>query len=319
MEPLGVVRLENVVFVPGQACLHDLFGRRIDATMHLQYGRPMRRNAPVIDIPHDLERIEQPVVFGGHLPKHFGHFLLESLSRTWAYAELGLGPTPFAHTRAVFHLHERELLEAVLRPHGAQLLTLSAPTLLSSVIVPDLGIELGRDFHPVMRGVFDTIRDEIAGPVGPPDDTPIYLSRTRLPKDRRATLGEKDLEARLSARGVRIVHPQELPLAEQLRTVARSRDVIGLDGTALHLTVFRSLEGSRTLALGNRLPEPNQLSVDLLRGAHNAALHVLYPIHPRFPGVMGGRELPIGRYRSFLVPRLAERAIARELARPAGR
>jgi hypothetical protein len=215
----------------------------------------------------------------------------------------------------VFHVHERELLEAALRPHHAPLLALGAPTLLSSVIVPDLGIELGRDYHPSMRAVYDTIRDELAGPTGEPDDTPIYLSRTRLPQHLRAILGEHDLEARLAARDVRIVHPQELPLAEQLRLIARSRNVIGLDGTALHLTLFRALEGSRTLALGNRLPEINQLRVDRLRGADNAHLHVLYPIHPRFPGVMGGRELQIGRYRSFLVPRLAERAIMRSLER----
>jgi capsular polysaccharide biosynthesis protein len=214
----------------------------------------------------------------------------------------------------VFHTHERELLEAALRPHGAPLIALTEPTLLSSVLVPDQGIELGRDFHPAMRAVYDTIREELIGPVGPPDDAPVYLSRTRLPGHLRATLGERDLERRLARQGVRVVHPQELPLDEQLRIVSRARVVIGLEGTALHLTLFRSGEGAQTFALSNRLPEVNQLRVDRLRGAENVHLHVQYPIHPRIPGLFGGRELPIGPYRSFLVPRLAERTIMQRLA-----
>jgi capsular polysaccharide biosynthesis protein len=309
-----VVRLKDAVFVPGHACLYDLSGRRIDATVHLREGRPLRRVPPSIVPPSDLQRITDPVVYGGHLPKHFGHFLLESLSRTWIYVEQDLRGVPFVHSRTLFHLHEREMLEAALRPHRAPHVALSAPTLLSSVLVPEQGIELGRDYHPSMRGVYDTIRDELAGPLGAPDDTPVYFSRTHLPKDLRATLGETELEARLSSRGIRVVHPQELPLEEQIRTASQARTVIGLEGTALHLTLFRSQERAQTLSLSNRLPEINQFRVDRLRDAEHIHLHVQYPIHPRFPGVLGGRELAIGRYRSFLVPRLAERSIMRRLA-----
>jgi len=310
---LTVTRLEDVVFVPGYACLYDLAGHRIDVSMHLRDGRPLRRVTPRIDVPDDLRRITTPVVFGGHLPKHFGHFILESLSRLWAYTTHELDGVPLAHSRTVFHTHERELLKATLRPHGAPLLALTEPTLLSAALVPDQGIELGHDYHPAMLAVYDTIREELTGPARSSDDTPVYLSRTRLPGHLRATLGERDLEQRLARRGVRILHPQELALEEQLRVVAGARTVIGLEGTALHLTLFRALEGARTLALSNRRPEINQLRVDRLRGAENVHLRVQYPVHPRVPGLFGGRELRIGPYRSFMVPSLAERAILREL------
>jgi capsular polysaccharide biosynthesis protein len=274
---------------------------------------PLRRVPERIDPPRDPAWITTPVVYGGHLPKHFGHFLLESLGRTWAYRPLGLSGVPFLHLRDRFHLHERELLEAVLRPHGADLLTLTEPTVLTSVLVPEQGIELGREYHPEMRAVYDTIRDEIVGPRTTVDETPLYLSRTKLPKDLRATLGERALEERLAARGVRIVHPQELTLADQLRTVAGARQVIGLTGTATHLTIFRALEGARTVAIGTRLPQDHQVHVDRLRGAEHRHVHAQYPIHPRAPGVLGGRELRVGPYRSFLVPALAERAILNNL------
>ncbi len=314
MQRLEAMHVEDAVFIPGYACLYDLSGRRIDATVHLLDGRARRRTPPVVDLPRDLPVLADPVVYGGHLPKHFGHFLLESLSRLWAYRAHDLGSRPFVHFRPFFHLHERELLEAALRPHGAALHALTEPALLRSVLVPQQGIELGRDYHPAMCDVYDTIREELVGPFTEPDETPIYLSRTRLPQDRRATLGERELEERLSSRGFRIVHPQELSLEEQIRTVSQARYVIGLVGTALHLTVFRAVEGARTLALSNRTPEIHQIRVDRLRGSEYRHMHAQFPIHPRFPGVLGGQVLAVGRYRSFLVPALAERAILRHLA-----
>lgn len=315
MTPIRAQWFEDVLFVPGHACLYERDGRRIDATMHLREGRPLRRVTPRIEPPRDPAVIEEPVVYGGHLPKHFGHFLLESLSRLWAYPCLDLGPLPFVHSRTVFHLHERELLEAALVPHGASLHALTEPTRLSSVLVPELGVILGEDYHPEMRAVYDTIRDTLIGPVGAADETPVYLSRTRLPTALRATRNEPALEERLAARGFRIVHPQELPIEEQIRTVARARTVVGLEGTALHLTLFRSLLPARTISLGTRLPQPHQVRIDLLRGADHRHVHAELPLHPRFPGLFGGRELRIGRYRSFLVPRWAEGAVLREVDR----
>lgn len=314
MERLQSRWFKDVLFVPPHLGLFDADGQRIDASLHLIDGRPHRFVPAGIDVPRDLERVDEPVVYGGHLPKHFGHFLLESLARTWAYPHLDLGALPFVHFRSRFHLHERELLEGALRRHGAPLLPLTRPTILSSVLIPDQGMELGRDYSPEMRAVYDAIREDLIGPDVAPDGVPIYLSRTHLQHDRHATLGEVALEARLAARGIRVVHPQELPLAEQIGAVARARDVIGFDGSAMHLTIFRSLDDARTIALNTRLVEINQLRVDRLRGAKNIHIRAQFPLHPRFPGLFGGKEWKLGPYRSFTAPRAVERAVLRALA-----
>jgi capsular polysaccharide biosynthesis protein len=312
--PLRARWYEGALLIPGNACLFDADGRRIDSSTLQQEGRLVRRPAPDrIDPPRDVDVLPDPVVYGGYLPKHFGHFLLESLVRVWAYATLALGALPFVHTRTTFHVHERELLEAALLPHGAPHIGVSRPTRLASVLVPDQGIELGRDYHPEMIHVYDGIRTSLIGAMGPPERTPVYLSRTRLPSGLRATLGERSLESRLAAQGIRIVHPQELPLGEQLRTVAHAQDVIGLEGTALHLTIFRPLAGARTICLAGRLPESNQQRVDRLRGAEHVHVRAEYPVHPRFPGLFNGRELRLGPYRSFLIPPTAERSVTSAL------
>lgn len=313
MEPLRARWYEGALLVPGNACLFDADGHRIASSTLRQEGRLVRRPAPErIEPPKDLDVITEPVVYGGYLPKHFGHFLLESLVRLWAYGTLGLGPLPFVHTRTTFHVHERELIEAALLPFGAPHVSVARPTRLASVLVPEQGIELGGGHHPEMLQVFDAIRTSLVGTSGTVD---VYLSRTRLPRGRRATLGEPALEARLASRGIRIVHPQELPLGEQIRTVAHAPTVIGLEGTALHLTLFRQLSDARTICLAGRLPEANQERVDHLRGAEHLHVHAEYPVHPRLPGMLGGRELRVGPYRSFLIPAAAERQVVRAIGR----
>ena len=304
---------ENLLYVPGYACLFDSTGRRVDSTVHLREGRPVRSTPTQIIPPAQSALLQDPVVFGGHLPKHFGHFLLESLSRVWIYRSHEARGLPFVHFRTVFHLHERELLEAALKKHAARHIGLSEPTLLRSVFIPDQGLSLGSDYSEEMSGVYDDIREVLCGNDNSSDETPLYLSRTRLPSDRRATLGESALERRLSALGFRILHAQELPLAEQIRQVSGARNVIGLRGSALHLTIFRRLENAQTISLGARLPEMNQARVDAMRNAQHRHIHAEFPIHPRAPGLFGGRELRLGRYRSFLVPPVAERNIVTAL------
>lgn len=313
LEPLSATWSHDLIAVPGLACLYDLDGRRIDATVHRRHGLPVRRVPERIDPPSDPVRVHDPVVYGGHLPKHFGHFLLESLARTWVYPHLQPGPLPFVHFRDRFHLHEEDLLGAVLAPSGAVPMGIAGPTRFDAVLIPEQGMDLGSAYAPEMRAVFDTIRDVIVGGTPQPDDTPVYLSRTRLPADRRATLGEVALERRLQAAGVRIVHPQEQPLREQIALISRARTVIGLHGTALHLTILRDIDGARTVALNPRLPHPPQQHVDLLRGSEHVHLHVQYPLHPRLLGVRGGRALEIGRYRNLVLPRSAARRVLRLL------
>ena len=313
MTALRATWFEDLVVVPRHACLYDTAGRRVDGTVHLRNGRAVRRTPERVELPRITDRIREPVVYGGHLPKHFGHFLLESLVRTWVYPMLRPGPLPFVHFREKFHLHEEDLLDAALRPYGAAPQAVLGPTLLQSVLVPEQGAEFDHIVQDEMRAVYDGIRDTLAGRDLPASDTPLYLSRSRLGRDHRSTLGERSLERRLAQEGIDVIHPQELPLAEQIAAVSAARTVVGLHGTALHLTLFRDLERSRTLALGPRRAHRPQVTIDRFRGAQHRHLHVTWPLHPRLPGLFGGRALELGPYRDLVLPHPAARRVLRAL------
>jgi hypothetical protein len=80
----------------------------------------------------------------------------------------------------------------------------------------------------------------------------VYLSRSRLPPELRRLQGEQGLEQRLLARGWRIIHPELLPVGDQLRTLAGARVIAGEVGSAFHLLMVfgRQMAAKTIITLG---------------------------------------------------------------------
>lgn len=306
--------LRDVLAIPGSYCLYDRDGVRIDSTVTWTAGRRRGPTPDRVEPPRDVTTVTQPVVFGGLFPKaHFGHVLLELFTRLWPYdAHHADASTPivhFTHYRRRLEPFEQQLLDAAFDPPRPPRIAVDRPLLLREVLVPAQAIILGQPMHDAVLPLYDRIRRTLAGP-SHPDAVPVYLSRSRLADDRRLTLGERRLEGLLANRGVRIVHPQELPLEEQIRIVAGASTVIGLAGSALHLTVFRDLPEATTVSLDPRAPFTIQADVDALRGSRFLHLRAQLPLHPRLPG---GRAVEVGRYRNALLPRWTADRILRAI------
>lgn len=70
----------------------------------------------------------------------------------------------------------------------------------------------------------------------------IYLSRSRLTNDLRKIIHEEELESLLRRSGWRIVHPETLPVVEQLSALNDARVIAGNLGSAMHLLMYFGLE-----------------------------------------------------------------------------
>lgn len=307
-------RCSDVVYLPGFDCLYTLDGDRVDPSAHWRDGHPVGNCPPVVAIPSESPRlVDEPIVFAGHMPKrHFGHFVLEAMSRLWVYPGENLDGVPFAHYRSRFEEYEKKLLAAVLTPHASRPLKLDGPTVLRKALIPDQGILLysDRDFSRVMLPVYDLVRRALVDErVSRRSQTPLFLSRSRMPRRFRQTLGQAALDERLRDRGIEVIHPETMAIEHQLGRIASSETVIGLHGSALHHTIFRDLPDSRTISLGTLNPHPNQVRIDRLRESEHVHLFVQFPMHPRLPARLGGKALEIGPYRNFLVPSHAEKRL----------
>jgi hypothetical protein len=80
----------------------------------------------------------------------------------------------------------------------------------------------------------------------------LYLSRSGLASDQRRLFGELFLEELLQHLGWTVIHPEQLPLVEQLRHLRHARVVAGAIGSAFHLLLpFGALpKGPLVLTLG---------------------------------------------------------------------
>jgi capsular polysaccharide biosynthesis protein len=193
---------------------------------------------------------------------------------------------------------------------------ISEPVIFSTAVIPSQGIILGKLIAREMLSLYDQIKLALSPNPSRSKSEKVYFSRSRLEHKLRRALGERHLEERLRSDGFRIVHPQLLSLQEQVELAAATRTIVGPEGSALHLSIFRDLDGAHTVSLGPLSPQFNQFSIDEVRGARNTHVHAHYPLHLRIPRMPDLPTLKLSGYRDFLVPALAHRLILRAVTSP---
>ena len=177
-------------------------------------------------------------VFLGVMLHHFGHFILETLSRCWDFESRD------PEDMLVFcGADAKSWTESFFRPLGYQdrpRIHLNEPARFERIIVPSPGVTIKVGAY---AGAIDAYRriGRAYRLAGPQTDQPLYLSRSRFSREqpgKRALLLEEELEQALAAAGCRVIWPETLSPAEQLALVDQHRVIIGCQGTAMHLALF---------------------------------------------------------------------------------
>lgn len=229
-------------------------------------------------------RYEGRAFYAGRYTGHFGHILLETMTRFWAdldyaaYDQFVVIPKSFSHLPVRVNGLFQKLLGHVGVPADRIVVTGERGVAFRHLDVPSAPIDLSVGADPRFLDVFDRIadrivRDRYGGDLsGSP--TRIYLSRSQLddgrPKGQPSAANEAEAEAFFEQRGFTVVHPQRLSISEQVM-LARNADIIaGCNGSALHLAMC-SRPGTALLALDIRHVS-NQYLVDVARGLD--AMHV---------------------------------------------
>ncbi len=185
------------------------------------------------------ETLEETLVWGGFLPAHHGHFIIDSLARLWRW------PVPGAHRLACIGKPDEyspvmwDMLAKAGVPRDA-ILMLDRPTRVRELIVPypsSLCYAISSDaWAATVRRVGDAA---VPGAVARTAQ-PLYLSRSRFATAgyARGVAGEAVLEQVLRQAGFAVAYPEELDLAEAIALVRRHETVVGQLGSALHWTAF---------------------------------------------------------------------------------
>lgn len=196
-------------------------------------------------------------LYGGHWMGQFGHFIIETLPTLWPRVEVdGIIFHPF-----IFESSISQWQVTLIRRLGFQVPIFIARQgcMVEELVVPERPVVLNELVAPEAVNVWA----RVASPPSP--SRLVFLSRSRLLGDPRSIDGDERLDDMMAANGFDVIHPQELPIDEQLDVIAGASTLAGVSGSALHLSAFAPPH-SEVLELGDaRTPHralPNQRVID---------------------------------------------------------
>tara|TARA_R110002049_G_scaffold10127_3_gene50465 strand:- start:174158 stop:176041 length:1884 start_codon:yes stop_codon:yes gene_type:complete len=190
-------------------------------------------------------------LWGGVIHDHFGHFLVETLSRIWGYGEvegkidgiLFLEKRPKGATgdeTVRWHTAETPFLlqfqEQVFAQFGVNVPigVVCAPTKVENLYVPGQGFGMMQmtvgtpKFKSFVQGRF-------GHGIAPEGPERLYISRSAFGARRGGIIGEDIIEDRLNKDGYTVFHPQKVDLQTQIARYKAAREIVAADGSALHL------------------------------------------------------------------------------------
>ena len=231
-------------------------------------GRALMTPPP---FPETSEPLAGRWLWGGVLMDHFGHFIMESLGRLWALDHekvdgiLFIPETGFQPDTTALELKAWQKLFLNLLQIDLPVRIVTRPTRVEELVVPGQGFGIG----PLIGGAAQFrhfIQSRFARDIAPEGGARLYISRSRLGPDMGGIICEAQLEAQLQAHGYDSFHPQDHGLAAQIARYKAAKQVISIDGSALHLFALVARPDQRVAVIKRRPGSAPDGIVDHLAG-----------------------------------------------------
>lgn len=266
----------DVVYVPyNRGSAWGIFGQdgvAVDGSVDLHgpnantHGQLLRWDGVAEEAP------ETEYIYAGVFNPHYGHFLINSLSRLWP---LAAEERPAA--RLLFHggaspadwftlPFVRDIFGALgLNP--GDIAVFSRPARIGTLVVPCTSFQEQHFIHRVYAALGHRIGARLlqgwTPRVGLP---PVYLSKTGLTAGVGRVINEAVLEERLQGAGVEIVRPETLSFPEQVALFAERPAVLGTSGSGFHSSIFVPPQAKLLLLNPSPGPNSNLLLIDAANG-----------------------------------------------------
>lgn len=177
---------------------------------------------------------------------HYGHFLLDVLSRIWAYDYL----TSFFgidDLRILMPAMEASFANEFLDLYGIssdRIVPLEGAVTVEELFVPTKSFQIQEYTSPTAVATWKKISNAERGVGGPKR---IYVSRSRNPQ--RILVNERETEEIVRAKGFIVIHPEEIPVRRQVGLFANAEIVVGTSGSNMFNLAFqRRLRAALILA-----------------------------------------------------------------------
>lgn len=264
--PLHILAIPRALVLPGKIVVDLDRGMIPIDSFHKFVPSPHRLKSAGIDPARPdwesaaaaAKRLDGFTFHGGIAHTGFGHVLLEGFSTFWPFAMI----RQFCkHVLVGRSMPKYEPFLTTMGVHAP--IRTKVPFLCDNLILPRQSFILDRYVSPRYFDIVRTVREAVLSK-GRQDPQPVYLSRRRASK--RRLLNEAEIEEIFRARGFRIVEPETLPFADQIRLMAAAPVIAGPAGSALYNAVFAKPGVRRIILASERFFSANdQLLTTMLR------------------------------------------------------
>lgn len=234
--------------------------------------------APAMPPEDEIAALPGTWLFLGPLFGHFGHFLVESISRIWAFDRLrdridGVLYVPKFQNRPE---HVANAYRPFLNALGvtAPMRNLDVPTRVERLYVPRQGFGMFQMIEgaPEFR---EFARAHAGKSIPPAGAEKIYISRSALPAQRGSILGETMLEDLLRKEGYEPFHPQKHSHEEQIAAYRAARKVIAVDCSPLHLLALVGDSAQEVAVIARRTGDLDEIFARQIRAFTGARTHAI--------------------------------------------
>jgi capsular polysaccharide biosynthesis protein len=235
--------------------LYDERGQLVFDSLRNSSYADVRHVAPSYIFPHeyaDVPLFRGKYFYCGHFHGHFGHFLIETLPELYRARTLMTGGKylfhPFEWQSARVNLTFSYVQEALslLGISPDELSFVEHDCVVEAVEVHPRRVVPNHSMDDSCVDVYRFMAGRVEAARGCGEK--IFMSRSRIPDSRG---NEPAFDAQMQQLGYTVIHPEELPLREQIAVVKSARTLAGFDGSALHLSVFMAAGGVVEI-IGNR-------------------------------------------------------------------
>jgi capsular polysaccharide biosynthesis protein len=179
----------------------------------------------------------------GPLHVHFGHFIVSTLARAWAFRDHIQAETKIVYVGglAPADLFEVEFIRDCLTTLGIsveQMLQVAGPCCFPQITVPAMSFI---ENHSIFQGHVEMLQ-AIAGHSYEVEEgssaNPVYVSKQNVVSGVRTIINEDELVVFLRERGFTVASPEILPFRQQLAFWRQHKNIVGFASSAFHISAF---------------------------------------------------------------------------------
>lgn len=219
-----------------------------------------------------------------HVAGHFGHAITEQVAHLWGWHEAkrrdpelrALVFAPPDTPGEALPKWNADLLEAggVAPEH---IHVAAAPVRVERLLAATPAYNIRRYLHPVMAQTWGRIGAHLRAGVATSPAKRVFLTRSGT---KRVCRNGSEVEQLFAEVGFTIIHPERLPLAEQVRIVSGADVVAGYAGSAMFHTALAARPQRVLVITTETYPAHNETAIAALLG-HQLDLIVCPPDTPR--------------------------------------